>query len=74
MFRNCYSLEHLEMPKLITDKIGSANKLFENCSSLKSININFSMKSALYLDSMFKNFLPSQVLIYLVLNQKNYYL
>ena len=55
MFRNCYSLEHLEMPKLIVDKIESTGHLFENCYSLKSININFSMKSARYLNSMFKS-------------------
>ena len=55
MFENCYSLEHLEMPKLITDKIDYTLKLFENCYSLKSVNIDFTFKSVKILESMFKN-------------------
>ena len=55
MFANCYSLRHLEMPKLITDNIDYTVQLFENCTSLTSVNINYSFKSVKILDKMFKN-------------------
>ena len=57
MFQNCYSLEYLNIPKILTDDWKYyGNNLFENCYSLKYLNLsNFRMKTISSLSYMFKN-------------------
>ena len=39
MFRNCYSLEYINIDNLFTDKALYPSYMFDNCHSLKSLNL-----------------------------------
>ena len=56
LFKNTYSVEYINIPKLKTDFITNALSIFENCYSLKSLDLpSFTMTSVKNMKSTFSN-------------------
>ena len=56
MFRNCYSLESIDLSNLNTSNVQTMVGMFENCGKLTSLNLsNFDTRKIRYMNSVFNN-------------------
>lgn len=55
MFSGCSSLRGLDLDRFKTDRVTGFSSMFESCSSLGWLRQSFSMRSARWTESMFRN-------------------
>ena len=54
MFCGCSSLEELNLNNFNTINVNLMNRMFEGCSSLKKLEINFNIDNQVIMKDMFK--------------------
>ena len=74
MFRDCISLELIDLSSFNTENVNEMQFMFYNCTSLTSINLsNFNTINVKYMDHMFSNCISLKSIDLSSFNTKNVY-